>query len=72
METFNITLDMQAITNQCKERGVDNVERSEIETVLRAVLSQYIKDGWISEVIYAEVNQLRADPANYKKEASIE
>lgn len=71
METFNIPLDMQKIVEDLKKRGIDNVERSELETVFRAVLSQYIIDGWISEVIYAEVNQLRADPDQYKKESGI-
>lgn len=71
METLNITLDLAAIRMVFETYGFYNVTKEEIETVICACLTQYIKDGWASEVLVAEMRQLRSNPEAYKKDADI-
>lgn len=72
METFNIPLDMKAMVAVFETHGFYNVSKEEIETVIRACLTQYLRDGWCPEVLCSELLQLRTDPEVYKKDAGIE
>lgn len=72
METLNLMMDVDAIRAAFRAKGMDNVTNEEIETVMRACLTQYVKDGWVTEVLFSELRVLREDPAAYKKEAGLE
>jgi hypothetical protein len=71
METLNLKMDVDAIRAAFRACGQDNVTNEEIETVMRACLTQYVKDGWVTEVLVAELRQLREDPETYKKDANL-
>lgn len=71
METFNVPLNMEALRKAFEAREQFNVTKEEIETVLHAVLSNYIKDGWAHEVLAFEVCQLRDNAEQYKQDAGI-
>ena len=72
METYNIKLDDNAILGDMIKRELPDVSKQEIETVICALLTQYIKDGWVTEVLATEVAHLRANPDTYHKDADIE
>jgi len=72
MSTLTLKLDVANIKNRFAAKGCVDVSTEEIETVMAACLTQYIKDGWVTEVLVAELNQLRADPELYKKDAGLE
>lgn len=71
METISITLDLASMRKVFEEFGYFNVSKEEIETVIGACLTQYVKDGWAREVLLSEIRQLRSNPEAYRKETGL-
>jgi len=71
METLNLKIDLEPVRKVFETYGFYNVTNEEIETVIRATLTQYVKEGWVGEVLTTELRQLREDPTAYKQEAEI-